>query len=180
MRKLARFWYGKRGRCCVLEDSFCSEKRILEEEIRKLKSQLNDPRRNTETETLKAEFEKVDRLKTNLTTKNEDLQRKNQEKDMELTQFSYKMREITNKLEDSDRVKKKAISRVDDLTRELNVLKIEREKMIEQLKSTEIQLNQKVKDNEDLTTKANLKINGYVRWVAIIIDQLCQTNIFLT
>ena len=73
------------------------------------------------------------------------------------------MREITNKLEDSDRVKKKAISRVDDLTRELNVLKIEREKMIEQLKSTEIQLNQKVKDNEDLTTKANLKINGYVR-----------------
>ena len=144
----------------VSEDSFSSEKRLLEEEIRKLKSQLNDPRRSTEAETLKAEFEKVDRLKTNLTNRNEDLQRKNQEKDMELTQYNYKMKELSNKLEDSDRVKKKAISRVDDLTRELNVLKIEREKMIEQLKSTETQLNQKVKENEDLTTKANLKING--------------------
>ncbi|XP_063712900.1 centrosomal protein of 128 kDa-like isoform X4 [Symsagittifera roscoffensis] len=142
------------------EEAFASEKRILEEEIRRLKGQLNDPRRNTEFETMKAEVEKLDKLKSTLGKRVEEVQKKNQEKDMEATEFTYKMREMTNKLEDSDRVKKKAISRVDDLTRELNVLKIEREKIVEQLRNAETQLNQKTKETEEITTKSKTIINA--------------------
>ncbi|XP_075240525.1 uncharacterized protein LOC142335983 isoform X5 [Convolutriloba macropyga] len=142
------------------EDSFASEKRQLEEEIRRLRSQLNDPRRNVEFENMKAEIEKLDKMKTNLSKRNDELQKKNQEKDIDATEFTYKMREVTNKLEDSDRVKKKAISRVDDLTRELNVLKIEREKMIEQLRNSETQLNQKAKDSEEIANKSKNIINA--------------------
>ena len=145
---------------CLTEDSFASEKRQLEEEIRRLRSQLNDPRRNVEFENMKAEIEKLDKMKTNLTKRNDELQKKNQEKDIDATEFTYKMREVTNKLEDSDRVKKKAISRVDDLTRELNVLKIEREKMIEQLRNSETQLNQKAKDNDEIANKSKNIINA--------------------